>query len=191
MAKKTPFDRVRKAFASVGLDLVSTTYKNNWMPLQYRCAACGYEGEKRLACVRRGQGCPRCGRQRVAESQRHTLAFAKEAFARKALELEEGVYHDARSPMSYRCCVCGFRGRLRLANLLTGTGCRKCGIQKRFTRHRINFPDLKAQLLARGIETLSSECKYHCSRIQVRCLKCLKQWASRSFRTTPCLSRES
>lgn len=188
MATRTPYNKVREAFACVGLKLVSTDYGNNSTPLLYQCDDCGYEGEKTLRCVGRKQGCPRCSRKRVAEGQRYTLASAKAEFARKELELLEHTYQAVKSPMAYRCRVCGYEGKLRLANLLNGTGCRKCGIEKRFIRHRISFPKLKATLLARGIEVLSSDCKYHSSRIQVRCNKCDKQWGVSAGQILKCRS---
>ncbi len=98
--------------------------------------------------------------------------------------------------MAYLCRSCGYEGKLRLADILTKrVGCRRCGIQKRFNKHRINFPELKAKLLDRGIEVLSQDCVYSGSRIEVRCTGCRKVWKAKAgqllkTRCRRCMLRE-
>ena len=176
MGQKLPIDRARQIFLGVGLELLSSTYSNSKSPLQYRCKICGRKGKKPLEYAKAGHGCPACGRLRIADSHRHSITFANQAFADRGLELRELHYQHSQTPMAYLCRTCGYEGKLRLNDVINGVGCRKCGIKKRFEKHRIDFLELKRQLRARGIEVLSPDCVYRASRIRVRCNKCLKEW---------------
>jgi hypothetical protein len=121
----------------------------------FLCNVCGYANEKQYGEMKAGKGCPVCARLRSAESRRYGIDFARAMFAGKNLELKDSRYINSRTLMAYSCLECGYKGRLRLNDICTkGVGCRKCGIQKRFEKHRINFDDVKVQLLGRGIEVL-------------------------------------
>jgi phage FluMu protein Com len=129
-------------------------------------------------------------------TRKHSIAFASRAFADQGLILKEPHYRNSKTLMAYSCRACGHEGKLRLNDILAKrVGCRICGIQKRFERHRINFDVLKAQLFAHGLEVLSSNCIYRGSRIQVRCTNCQKVWKAKAdnllkTRCRRCMLRE-
>ncbi len=113
--------------------------------------------------------------------RKYSLAEASQAFSSVGLELLANEYKSGKSPLCYRCKACGHEDKLRLNDVLAkGVGCRKCGIKRRFERYRINFPELKAKLLERGIEVLSQDCAYSGSRIEIRCTGCCKVWEAKA-----------
>ena len=113
--------------------------------------------------------------------RKYTLAEASQTFSSVGLELLAKEYMSSKSSLRYRCKACGHEHELRLNDVLAkGVGCRKCGIKKRLERYRINFPELKAQLLERGIEVLSQNCAYSSSRIEIRCTGCSKVWEAKA-----------
>ncbi len=113
--------------------------------------------------------------------RKYSLAEATQAFSSVGLELLANEYKSGKSPLCYRCKACGHEDELRLNYVLAkAVGCRKCGIKRRFERYRINFPELKAKLLERGIEVLSQDCAYSGSRIEIRCTGCGKVWEAKA-----------
>lgn len=129
-------------------------------------------------------------------TRQHSIAFASRTFADQGLVLKESHYRNSKTLMAYSCRTCAYEGKLRLNDILAKrVGCRKCGIQKRFEKHQINFAELKIQLFARGLEVLSSDCVYRGSRIQVRCKNCQKVWKAKAdellkTRCRRCMLRE-
>ena len=113
-------------------------------------------------------------------AHRHSVASANQAFAERGLELREQHYRNSQTLMAYVCHTCGYEGMLRLGDALNGVGCRKCGIKKRFEKHRIDFSGMTHQLRARGIEVLSPDCMYRTSPARVRCKKCRKEWETKA-----------
>lgn len=114
-------------------------------------------------------------------AEKRSFDRVRDAFASVGLELQDKDYKNSKTPLPYRCKACGHEDKLRLNDVLAKkVGCRKCGIRKRFNRHQINFPELKAKLLARGIEVLSETCAYSGSRIEVRCTTCQKVWKGKA-----------
>jgi rubrerythrin len=119
MARKLTTEQVKEIFAAANFELLASGYKSSKRPLEYSCKVCGHKGTTRLEYVKAGSGCPRCWQARRGQSQKHNLEFVREKFAAKKLELLERSYPDSKTPLSFRCMECGYRGKGRWCSLLS------------------------------------------------------------------------
>jgi len=182
MARRLTIDQVRQIFEVSSLQLQAHTYANSKGALPYRCMRCGYEGSTRLEYVKAGNGCPRCWEARRGQSLKHSLDFVREQFSAKNLKLITQAYADSKTPLPYRCRVCGYEGLLRFNDLSSGAGCRQCGIKRRTASRRLDFEAFRRDMIRRRIEVISPASDYVNSdtKLQLRCLDCGKLWPARA-----------
>jgi DNA-directed RNA polymerase subunit RPC12/RpoP len=179
MAGRLTIEQVKEAFAAANFELLASGYESSKQPLEYSCKVCGYKGTTRLEYVKAGNGCPRCWQARRGQSQKHDLEFVREKFAARRLELLERSYPGSKTPLSFRCTECGFRGKLRFNDLSNGSGCRECGIRRRASSRKLDFDAFKRDMEKKGIEVLSSVYVNSNINLQLRCMKCKRHWKAR------------
>jgi predicted nucleic acid-binding Zn-ribbon protein len=179
MARKLTIQQVKEIFAAANFELLASSYKSSKQPLEYSCKVCDYKGTTRLEYVKAGSGCPCCWQARRGESHKHNLEFVREKFAANKLELLERSYLDSKTPLSFRCMECGYRGKLRFNDLSNGSGCRQCGIRRRASSQKRDFEAFKRDMDEKGIEVLSGVYVNSETKLQFRCKKCRRHWFAR------------
>ena len=115
----------------------------------------------------------------MTDIRKHSLDFVRAQFAARKLELLARGYANSKTPLQYKCCECGYEGRLRF-NDLKKSGCRECGIRRRTASRKLDFDTFKSDMRARGIEVLSSEYVNSGTKLRLRCLKCHRTWPARA-----------
>lgn len=179
MARKLTIEQVKNIFKAAGFELLTASYEGSKQPLAYACKRCGHKDETRLEYVKAGSGCPRCWQARRGQSHKHNLEFVREKFAAKKLDLLERSYPDSKTPLSFRCMECGYRGKLRFNDLSNGSGCRQCGIRRRASGRRRDFETFKRDMDQKGIEVLSEVYVNSETKLQLRCKNCGRRWKAR------------
>ena len=179
MARKLTIEQVKEIFKAADFELLTFNYKGSKQPLAYSCKRCGHKGKTRLEYVKSGSRCPHCWEARRGQSHKHSLDFVRAKFFARKLELLERRYPDSKTPLSYRCTECGYRGKIRFNDLSNGSGCRKCGILQRASLQKLDFETFKGDMQKKGIEVLSKEYVNSETKLHLRCMKCQRRWRAR------------
>lgn len=123
-ARRLSLSEVNKRFQSVGLTLLSNSYKNVDHHLWYICHN-GHIGRTNVSTINLGSGCRECANQAASQRLLTPQHEVIKRFAERNLLLLD-FYMKARKPMKYKCLVCGHFGAISLGNLHK-KGCAKCG----------------------------------------------------------------
>lgn len=107
-----------------------------------RCKKCGYTWHKRPSNLLKGQGCPKCGREKQIASMAETKRKTHDQFVAELSKVNDkvkvvGKYTYAKNRIEVECVECGHRWMAFPGNLLSGAGCRECSHK----RHRISKQD--------------------------------------------------
>ena len=103
--------------------LLEPEYLGYYTPMLYVCS-CGSQHRMSLQHIRRGKKCPACQPRR-----RLTIKEVKQIFSVAGCELLDTVYHNALTPLKYKCS-CGNESSIRLSKFKAGQRCSKCGVDK-------------------------------------------------------------
>lgn len=104
-------------------------YKNVHSKTRFQHLTCGYEWlAEPNGVLNRGNGCPRCGRERTAASRRKTHdEFVSELSAANPSIEVIGRYETTHKKVELRCLRCGNRWSAEPNSVLgAGTGCPAC-----------------------------------------------------------------
>lgn len=118
------YEDVLKMFKDSGCHLLSTEYKNVHSLLEYRCS-CGNTAKISLAAFKRGQRCKKCGTEKMAKAQRHSLEYVKSKFEEKGCTLLSTTYKNAQQKLDY-ICHCGHKASMSFGNFNAGYDCSNC-----------------------------------------------------------------
>ena len=123
-SKKLTFKYVQQFFNDHGCELLEKEYKNNKIPLKYRCK-CGNISIIKFDNFKRGQRCIKCNGR-----EKHTLEYVKQYFKNQGCELLEGKYINNSTLMKYKC-LCGNISEIVFKSFRAGNKCMKCAIKNR------------------------------------------------------------
>lgn len=97
----------------------------------HHCKICGNDFLMTPHNVLSGQGCPKCGVLRRANSQRKTQNEYIDEVANKNLDIDViGKYINCHHKILHRCKICNYEWRVTPADILSGKGCPNCNISK-------------------------------------------------------------
>lgn len=99
------YEEVKSIFEESGCYLISDTYTNNKVPLEYICL-CGKKDFKALANFMGGQRCKSCAQETIANKLRTPYEEVKQYFEDHGCELLSTEFIHSNAPLEYRC-VCG------------------------------------------------------------------------------------
>jgi hypothetical protein len=145
-------NRSRKAYQDMldaGLEPLESYPGRTDKPWKCRCLKCGYRYASRVAYVRLGRGCAKCGGSlRVDED------VARQTMLDAGLEPLES-YRNAGTPWKSRCLECGHECSPRLSSIKLGQGgCSVCGRERSALARRIDEEVARRAMLNAGLEPL-------------------------------------
>ena len=144
--------------------------------IQCKCKICGTEWSPIPKTLLKGIGCPECGKNKCANSNRKTLDKLKEELSIKCPNIEyySGEYKNTDSNLFFRCKLCGEIWETTPHSVLRGgTGCLKCSYKlrgKQATKTHEQFIK-EISIINPNITILGQYVNTH-SKIKYRCLKC-------------------
>lgn len=118
------YEYVKKYFEDNGCTLLSKEYKNNSILLDYICE-CGNISKICFASFRAGNRCKKCGREKMANSQRYSYEFVKKTFEENGCLLLSDEYLGCKQKLDY-VCSCGNKSKISFDNFLQGKRCGEC-----------------------------------------------------------------
>lgn len=143
-----------------------------------RCKVCGHEWSARPSSLKRGRGCPKCGRLRSEQSRRLTHEEQIAAIAKVNPDVEVlGEIINCKAKVSCRCKVCDHEWMGIPNGLKSGRGCPKCGILKRAQKQTLTHEKQVAAIakVNPDVEVLSEI--IHCrTKVLCRCKVCDHKW---------------
>ena len=92
----------------------------------HRCKIDGHQWEVTPNDLRRGRGCPKCGRQAQAASKTRPFYSHVQSLKGRTIEYVSG-YVNSTTPCLHRCKIDGYEWAARPASVQRGSGCPKCG----------------------------------------------------------------
>jgi hypothetical protein len=134
-ARVNPADALR-AMREAGLEPL-VPFPGATFPWPSQCAAEGHRVSPRLASVRRGRGCNRCGELRTGDKLRTNSDEAVELMLASGWEPLE-PYRTVSEPWRSLCKSCGREGAPTYGSIKAGnsSGCRRCGLKRAFAAAR-------------------------------------------------------
>ena len=126
----------------------------------------------------RGTSCPECRKKTKHRNIKKTHEEFLNDLHKVTTDIEIlSEYKDAKTKVKCRCKVCGHEWESKPPNLITGYGCRKCGIRKTADRSRKTKTDVEKQVnsIFPHIDIIG-EYKNGRTPIECRCNKCGTTW---------------
>lgn len=97
MTRRLSYDEVKNFIESLNYELLSDEYKNANTKLKIKCDK-GHEFEMRLACLKSGRGCPKCG-----GTMKMTIDEVKDYIESQGYKLLSKTYIKATSNLDIEC----------------------------------------------------------------------------------------
>jgi len=130
--KKHTYKEVYNYFKKQKCELLETEYKNNIIPMKYRCS-CGNISKIIFKNFKKGQRCRKC-----SGSEKHTYKYIYNYFKENGCILLEKEYKNAKILMTY-VCSCKNISKISFNSFQQGRRCKKCGVKKRYGEKNGNF----------------------------------------------------
>jgi hypothetical protein len=173
-ARRIDYNIVKKAFKNKGLILLSKTYINDRLPLDYRCIKhkdviqqISYDSIR----SKKG-GCSICARERTANAKRQSFEDVKSFFDLKGLILLENTFINSSTNMRF---ICPHHPNLiqdiTLSNLKAGKGCVLCGINRVAQINRTDYEKIKLEFKEKNLKLLENIYKNSAQLLKYICLK--------------------
>lgn len=107
---------------------VTGLYENSKKKISCKCTSCGNKWQMIPNHLLRGQGCPKCGRAKAAESLKKTHDQFIDELTKKNHKVNViGKYVDSSTKILVECKKCGYEWETIPSSILSGRGCPKCG----------------------------------------------------------------
>ena len=149
------------------------TYINSTTKIRFKCNKCSNEWTAVPQSLLGGSGCPKCGREKMRESQSIGLNELQKRVAEKHPSVHiSGEYKNQKSRIKCQCDKCGHVWETGAASLMLNHGCPKCaGMAKRTHEQFIE------EMLQKhpNIEVLGTY-KNTKTKIDLHCKECDNTW---------------
>ena len=150
-------------------------YINSQTPLSCRCRKCGLIWKIRPNNLLRGYGCPSC----AGQYRRTPEEFVRDLGTKNPNIELVGIYVDTQTKTDFVCKICNQKWSTTPANLLSGRGCPRCGIEKRSSALR-KSPETFQEEITRinpNIKLLSRYINGQ-TKVKCRCEICSYEWSA-------------
>jgi Zn finger protein HypA/HybF involved in hydrogenase expression len=152
-------EEVREYFKSQDCELLSNEYINAHNKLKY-IAQCGHENEITYNSFQQGGGvlCPKCAKQEVTNSKKHSIEEVKIYFKSQKCELLSNEYINNSSILKY-VASCGHENEKIYSDFQQGKGrlCPKCAYKEVGNKKRLNIEEVREYFESKDCKLLSSE----------------------------------
>lgn len=161
------YEEVRTVFEAGGCKLLSKTYINPKIHLDYVCQ-CGETSQITFAHFRTGRRCKKCGAKKVGQLKRFSYEEAVNIFRSKGCTLLSKDYHNSKTPMRY-ICKCGCESRITLSGIQQGRLCKKCGYTRAALTIKFSLEQVREIFADGGCVLLSNEYIDNNSKLRYIC----------------------
>ena len=165
--KKYTIDEVKQSFFEKGYTLLSTEYKNNKVPLEYKCPE-GHFGKISFDSFSSGHRCRKCSYIKKGERSKKTFDDVRQIFLDRGYELLSTEYINCSAPLKYLCPK-NHLWKISYNSFSKGHGCKKCYNIKTGDRLRKPFDEVKKSFTKRGYELLSTEYINNNTPVEYKC----------------------
>ena len=172
---KVPYGRVKTEIESLGYKLLSNDYVDNKTKLLCLCPKHG-EFKKKYNSIQQGQGCPKCGRERIGEKQKLSYDFIKSEFEKRGYTLVSKEYIGSNSKLDYVCRKHKDKGiqSITYNSIQQGQGCYFCGRESISKKLLLDFNNVRKLFKSKGYKLISGEDEYidsHSNNLRYVCPK--------------------
>lgn len=115
-------------FKEHGCELLENEYKNNRIPMKYKCS-CGNISQICFGSFKAGNRCKKCGDEKTHDKQRFSYEFVKETFDKNDCILLSKKYINCKQKLKY-ICSCGNKHEISFDNFIQGKRCPVCSESK-------------------------------------------------------------
>jgi hypothetical protein len=147
-SQRLPYDYVKDYFENEGCTLLEEEYINNNTPLKYICV-CGDINFITFSCFKEGQRCRKCGRKKMADTQRFKYDDVFKIFKENGCILLSTKYVGANELLDY-ICSCGNPSKISLSKLMNGRRCNECAKEKRRRHFQLSYEEVEEYFRNRG-----------------------------------------
>lgn len=165
-------EHVMKVLATRRIKLVSTEFNGVEGPIQCECLECGNIWTTKYRHLKRGHGCPECGKKTISEKLRLPRAYVADFLKKRGITLVSVLSERNYSRLHCRCDECGSEWYPDFGNIRGGSGCPKCSLEERDARRRYSLEFVRSDLDKRGIDLLSKEYANSATKLHVRFRGC-------------------
>ena len=155
MGKKLTTEYVKDMVEKRGWQFKSDKYVNNSTKFYYICKM-GHKNSMDWDHFKRGQECPTCVRERIADTQRHGIEYIRKKFKEREYILKSIEYINAYTNLDY-ICPNGHKGSMAWHDFQQGTNCPICVNKKRSEKLRHDIEYVRKKYEERGWELESIE----------------------------------
>jgi len=103
---------------------------------------------------------------------RKTKSEIESIFQAAHLKLDEQVYVDSKSPLTYTCLICGTTGSTILNRIQQGGGCRKCGIITASSKRKTELAQVNLAFQKQGLKLRTQTYQNSRQKLIYECNKC-------------------
>lgn len=163
--QRKSMDEVHRIAKDAGLECLSTSYKNNWSRLLWRCEK-GHTWETSLIVIYQGSRCPVC-----SGHIKGTIEEMRELAASRKGKCLSNVYVNNKIEMKWQCGK-GHTWKAPANRIKTGCWCSVCS-HKRIAKFKIKYTieDMRKLAAERGGQCLSARYQSIHATMKWRCKK--------------------
>jgi len=160
--KTLTYEYVKQYFEDHGCELLSTTYINNNLLLDYICC-CGNISKINFSNFKSGHRCKKCGNEKLSKNNKHSYDFIKKYFEDNNCVLLSKEYNGVHEPLDF-ICECGNISKIAFSHFKNGGRCIKCGGKEKLTYEFVKqyFEDNDCILLSKEYYRAHDPLEYIC-----------------------------
>ncbi|HFI7320499.1 TPA: GIY-YIG nuclease family protein [Escherichia coli] len=143
-----------------------------------RCKVCNHEWSPRPESLKRGTGCPKCKRVKIAQKLALSHKEQVAAIAKVNPNVEVlGEIVNGYTNVLCRCKVCSYEWNTKPNILKSGSGCPKCGLAKMVQKKTLSHDDHVAAIekVNPNVEVLENIVNVN-TKVLCRCKVCSHEW---------------
>ena len=154
--RRHSIEHVRQALSQRGVKLLSTIFNGVELPIRCECLKCGNVWETKYRQLKRGHGCPECGKLTISEKKRLPRAYVADFLKKRGITLLSVLSERNHSRLLCRCDSCGHEWQPDFGNVKAGGGCPRCGKVKCAEKQRHSYEFVVRYLQNLEIDLISS-----------------------------------
>jgi len=124
-SKRMPFSSIINHAKSIGLILMSDSYKSTATKLNVKCISHGHEYNITARGLMNAKNCKICIRKDIADSQRLTYEYVRDFVEKEGYTLLSQDYKNANTKIAIMCST-GHEYKTTFGNFMSGHRCLQC-----------------------------------------------------------------
>jgi len=154
------------------IKLLSTEFHGVEKPIRCECLECGNVWTTKYRHLKRGHGCPECGKETISEKQRLPREYVANLLKKRNVTLVSVLSERNNSRLHCRCDSCGHEWHPGFGSIRAGSGCPRCRLKQRDDRRRYSLEFVAGDLDKRGIDLLSTAYANSATKLHIRFRGC-------------------